>query len=373
MARTDAAPLDAAFEDREARAPEYLRRLGDLDGVAQVRLVAAVFEHGVVEADAREGRRRDAAPVCELLEHPGQHRLDGGEHVLLRHERHLEIELVELAGRAVGARVLVAEAGRDLEIAVEARDHQQLLELLRRLRQGVEIAGMQPRRHQEVAGSFRALGGQDRRLELAKVLLDHAPADGGDDVGAQRDVALHLVAAKVEEAVAQPHLLAIVLVAVHLQRQRLGGAQHGDLADRHLDLAGRERRVHRLGVPLDAFAGDRQHRFVARRVQHREGPGPARIDHALRQPVAVAQVHEQQAAVVALAVDPAREADGAADIGAAERAAIVCAVGVHGIRARLAKVAREWNERASLVKPRGRAYEAGPCPSRQFQLPTRAS
>ena len=78
-----------------------------------------------------------------------------GEHVLLGDEAHLEIELIELAGRAVGAAVLVAEAGRDLEIAVEARDHQQLLELLRRLRQRVELAGMQPARHQEVA---RALG-----------------------------------------------------------------------------------------------------------------------------------------------------------------------------------------------------------------------
>ena len=43
------------------------------------------------------------------------------EHVVLRDEGHLEVELVELAGRAVGARVLVAEARRDLEIAVEAR------------------------------------------------------------------------------------------------------------------------------------------------------------------------------------------------------------------------------------------------------------
>src|SRR3546814_9340565 len=39
----------------------------------------------------------------------------------------------------LGAGVFVAEAGRDLEIAVETRDHQQLLILLRRLRQGVEF------------------------------------------------------------------------------------------------------------------------------------------------------------------------------------------------------------------------------------------
>ena len=95
-----------------------------------------------------------------------EHRLDRLEHVLLGDEAHLEVELVELAGRAVGARVLVAEARRDLEIAVEARDHQQLLELLRRLRQRVELAGMHARRHQEVARALGRRRGQDRRLEL---------------------------------------------------------------------------------------------------------------------------------------------------------------------------------------------------------------
>jgi hypothetical protein len=65
-------------------------------------------------------------------------------HVLLRGETHLEIELVELTRRAVGARVLVAVTGGDLEVAVEAGGHQQLLELLRRLGQRVEPAGMDP-------------------------------------------------------------------------------------------------------------------------------------------------------------------------------------------------------------------------------------
>ena len=54
-------------------------------------------------------------------------------------ERHLDVDLREL-GLAVGAQVLVAEAARDLEVAVEARDHQDLLEELRRLRQRVELA-----------------------------------------------------------------------------------------------------------------------------------------------------------------------------------------------------------------------------------------
>ena len=78
---------------------------------------------------------RDRLALGELLEEAAQHRLDRLEDVLLLDEAHLDIELVELAGRAVGAGILVAEARRDLEVAVEARDHDELLELLRRLRQ----------------------------------------------------------------------------------------------------------------------------------------------------------------------------------------------------------------------------------------------
>mgnify|MGYP006150839021 CR=1 FL=1 len=43
----------------------------------------------------------------------------------------------------------------------------------------------------------------------------------------------------------------------------------------------------------------------------------------------VAQVDEQHAAVIALAMDPARQADGLADIGGAKLGASVGAIGVH--------------------------------------------
>ena len=108
-------------------------------GLRRSGLSEPYFAHRVGVGDARKLRRHRLA-AGELLEHAAQHRLDRVEHVLLRDEAHLDVELVELARRAVGARVLVAEARRDLEVAVEARDHDQLLELLRRLRQRVELA-----------------------------------------------------------------------------------------------------------------------------------------------------------------------------------------------------------------------------------------
>jgi hypothetical protein len=61
------------------------------------------------------------------------HGFDHREHVLLVDEGHLEVELRELEA-AVGPSLLVAQAPDDLVVAILAGDHEQLLQLLWRLR-----------------------------------------------------------------------------------------------------------------------------------------------------------------------------------------------------------------------------------------------
>ena len=69
-------------------------------------------------------------------------------------ERHLHVQLGEL-GLAVGPQSLVAEAAGELVVPVEARDHEQLLEELGRLWQGVEITRGEAGGDEEVAGPLR--------------------------------------------------------------------------------------------------------------------------------------------------------------------------------------------------------------------------
>ena len=107
------------------------------------------------------------------------HPLHEREQVLLVREGHLDVELGDLLD-AVGAQVLVPEADGDLVVAVEAADHEQLLEDLRRLRQREEAARLQAARDDEVA---RALGRrleQDRRLDVEEAVRLHLPADRRD-------------------------------------------------------------------------------------------------------------------------------------------------------------------------------------------------
>ena len=76
------------------------------------------------------------------------------EDILLFDEGHLHVELIELARRPVRARVLVAEAWRDLKVPIETRNHIQLFELLGCLWKRVKLSGMQPAWDQKIASAL---------------------------------------------------------------------------------------------------------------------------------------------------------------------------------------------------------------------------
>src|SRR5262249_42482626 len=97
----DAAGGNDAREHFEVGAGEDLADVYDPERVAQVGLVGAPGQQrlGIGNAGKRQGRhlpRRVATELGEFLEDAAQYRLDGGKHVVLRHEAHLEVELVEL-------------------------------------------------------------------------------------------------------------------------------------------------------------------------------------------------------------------------------------------------------------------------------------
>ena len=293
---------------------------------ARVRLVGAEAPVGLLERHPRE-RRRDLDPEA-LAPDPRVHPLHRRVEELLVGKAHLDVELRDLLD-AVGAEILVAEADRDLVVAVEAGDHRQLLQDLRALRQRVEAALLQARRDDEVA---RALGRrleEDRRLDVEEARFLHLAADDPDHLRAQGDVPLQLLAAQVEPAVAQTQRLVDVLL-VELERQRRRAADDLELLDLELDLARRHVRVDGLRAPRDERSLGTEHELVPDLVRELGRLGrELRVDHELRDPAAVAQVDEDQAAVVAAACDPAGEDELLADELLRRLAGHVCAPGGH--------------------------------------------
>ena len=192
----------------------------------------------------------------------------------------------------------------------------ELLEELGALRQRVERARAQPRRHHEVAGALGRRGDEHGRLDLDEALPLDRGADGAVDLRADAQVALHAVAAQVDVAVAQPEVLVDLAPVVERERRRLGHRQHLDRAVADLDLTGAQPGVDRALGPVPHHARDAHHVLAA------QVGGP--VDDALHDARAVAQVDEGQVlAVLAAPGHPAGTPTPSTDVGDPQLAAVV--------------------------------------------------
>src|SRR5262249_32142211 len=142
------------------------RAEGRKRGQTQVRLVNAVLADGLVIGDARKGRLQ---VLPGRLERGFEKAFHDFKYAIGLGKGHLQIDLRELR-LAVGTEIFVAEAAHDLEILVEAGDHQDLLEQLRRLRQRVKLAGINSAGDQVVASAFRSGARHERRFDLKEPL-----------------------------------------------------------------------------------------------------------------------------------------------------------------------------------------------------------
>ena len=155
----------SVVEEAETLTFDHIVEFHELHPETNVGFVGAVVFHGIVPCHARELIK---FKTFHLFEEVFGQTLEGVEHILLLHKRHLAVDLREL-GLTVGAEVLIAEATHDLEVAVHASHHQQLLVLLRALRQSVELARVHTAWHHEVAGAFGRALDEHRGLDFEEV------------------------------------------------------------------------------------------------------------------------------------------------------------------------------------------------------------
>ena len=247
--------LDRRLQEPDAAAvvaDDDVREIHERQAEAKVRFIRAVLAHGLAVGEAGEGAGEvDAADVLPEGDHQP---LDDVLHVLFDDEAHLDVDLREL-GLAVEPEIFVAEAAHDLEVAVHARHHEQLLEDLGRLRERVELTGVEPRRDQEVAGAARRVLHHERRFDLGEPVGGQVAARRLIDRGPNQEVLLQRGAAQVEVAVLEPHGLARGRVIGDLEGRRLRAREDGEGVGLHFDLAGGEIRV-LVAAALDDDAGD---------------------------------------------------------------------------------------------------------------------
>ena len=323
-ARDHPSGVHGVLEHLESGVPHHVADIHQFQPEARFRLVAAVAAHGFVVGEPRE--RRSQILSKQLAENMGHQTLNHAHHVFPGHERHFHVDLGELR-LAVGAEILVAKATHDLVVAVEACHHQNLLVRLRRLWQRVEFAAVDAAWHQEVARSLRRAAHQERRFHLDELVLREVRANRLVKPVAQQEVLLHFGSAKVQVAVLEAQLFAGFDPVVDQKRGGACRTEDHQLLGRQLDFP---RGQIRIDHPFRAFfhrAGHADHILafqlagLAQRVA-----AHVRVEAHLRDPVAVAQIDEDESTVVTATVDPAVQSDPLARVFRAQFPTGVCSL-----------------------------------------------
>ena len=205
-------------EEAETVTFHHIGHLFEFHTKADIGLVGAVEAHGVVPGHAGELIELNA---LHLLEEVLGQTFEHVEHILLMDKAHLAVDLRELR-LTVGTQVLVAEAAHNLEVAVHAGHHQQLLVLLRTLRQGVELAGIHAAGDDKVAGSLGGALYEHGGLNLQKIAVAKVVAYLHSHPVTHHEVVLHGVAADVEVAVLHAEVVAAVALVLDGEGRRFG-------------------------------------------------------------------------------------------------------------------------------------------------------
>src|SRR6185312_2392049 len=233
----------------------------------------------------------------------------------------LDVELREL-GLPVGAQVLIPETAHDLVVPVEARHLQQLLEDLRRLRQGEELARVRAARHEIVACPLWGRLRQHRRLEIDEAVPIEKATNRACEPVPQPQTLIHHVATKVEVTVLETDLLTHLLI--ELEGQRLRAVEQLQLTGQQLHAAGSEVGVHSPDGTLTDPSLDADDELIAQPLRLAEDLGGIRVENHLQQTFAIAQIHENDPAVVPAPVHPARDLDRLADQLLVDLSAVMC-------------------------------------------------
>ena len=177
-------------------------------------------------------------------------------------------------------------------------------------------------RHEKVPRPLRGRAREHGRLDLDEALAVEVVARRAADLIPQQEVPQHRRPAEIQVPVLEPQGLGRLLGLVEREGQGLRLVQDAQTPGRHLDLARGEVGVHGARrPPLDRplHRQDELHPDPSRDLVGRGVDGG--VEHELRHPVAVPEVHEDEAAVIAAPGRPPHQGDRPAGVAGAQCAA----------------------------------------------------
>ena len=304
-----AAVFEGLVEDFEATAAcDNVGKLDELEAEAGVWLVRAVAAHGFLPGHAWEWQRDIHAE--DFFEGLSDHLLGEAHDFVFVDEAHFQVELGEF-WLTICAQVFVTEAASDLEIFVDAADHEELFVLLWRLWQGVELSGVEATRHEEVAGAFWGRTHEDWGFDLPEAFFIEVVADALEDLMTQLQVLLHDWTAQIEVAIFEADVFIHVGVVDEGVWWGFCGVVDDELGADDVDLAGGELRIFHAFWAWAHGAANAEDVFAADVLCFFKNVCVAEfwVDGDLNDAAAVTQIDENDATVVAAFLDPTGDDD----------------------------------------------------------------
>ena len=178
------------------------------------------------------------------LENRGEHSFGQRVNIVRRDERRFDVDLGEFR-LAIGAQIFVAKTFCDLKIFFHPGDHEQLLVLLRRLRQRVKFPRRQPAGNEKIARAFRRALRKNRRFDFEETLRVEIIARRFGDAMTQAQIARKLRPAQIEVAISQPQIFVVNSSSSGNGRSARRDSRISNFVGHHLDIAGRQLRIFR--------------------------------------------------------------------------------------------------------------------------------
>ena len=305
--------LRACGEHAEATVLHHLGDIVEQHLKTHIRLIGAVLVHRVDPWHPHDWKFN--VYIAHLLEDVLQQTLIDLDDIIDVHEAKLHIHLGELR-LTIGTEVLITVAACELEVAVEAGYHEELLQELRRLRQCVEGAVVHTGRYEEVSCALRGGLDEGRGLDLEEAVLTHEAADQIGDLRSRHDALCKLRTTKVEVTILETGVLVRRDAILNREWWCLGLGKNTQCSGRNLDASC----LHILVGILTTGTNDTGHRDYELRTELRcllkyLGTTLGLLKHDLQKAGTITKVCKDQTTLVSGALNPAHHGDFSVDIG----------------------------------------------------------
>ena len=174
------------------------------------------------------------------------------EHIFLFYERHLTVDLCKLR-LTVSTKILIAETLRNLEIAVETRNHQQLLQRLRTLGQGIELTGIHTTGDYEITGSLRSRTNQYRCLYLNKLLPIKEITDEDGHLMSQLKILAYSGTAQIQVTIFHTDIISTIGIVLNSKGRRETFTENRQSIRHNFNIPRRHLRIFALALTHHTF------------------------------------------------------------------------------------------------------------------------